>query len=150
MNINVNKKKNEELEKNEINVFLEYPEDINIDNFVKYIKKYDTQKILVKQDNEYIQIDYQDIILFYSDKKYIYCKTKNGEYKINNSLSKIENEENDFIRISKSCMINIKYLDSFDMGETGIIVVKLKDGTEEIVSRRRVKEILKYIKERSI
>ena len=150
MNINVNKKKNEELEKNEINVFLEYPEDINIDNFVKYIKKYDTQKVLVKQDNEYIQIDYQDIILFYSDKKYIYCKTKNKEYKINNSLSKIENEENDFIRISKSCMINIKYLDSFDMGETGIIVVKLKDGTEEIVSRRRVKEILKYIKERSI
>ena len=150
MNINVNKKKNEELEKNEINVFLEYPEDINIDNFIKYIKKYDTQKVLVKQDNEYIQIDYQDIILFYSDKKYIYCKTKNKEYKINNSLSKIENEENDFIRISKSCMINIKYLDSFDMGETGIIVVKLKDGTEEIVSRRRVKEILKYIKERSI
>ena len=150
MNINVNKKKNEELEKNEINVFLEYPEDINIDNFVKYIKKYDTQKILVKQDNEYIQIDYQDIILFYSDKKYIYCKTKNGEYKINTSLSRIENEKNDFIRISKSCMINIKYLDSFDMGETGIIVVKLKDGTEEIVSRRRVKEILKYIKERSI
>ena len=150
MNINVNKKKNEELEKNEINVFLEYSEDINIDNFVKYIKKYDTQKILVKQDNEYIQIDYQDIILFYSDKKYIYCKTKNGEYKINTSLSKIENEENDFIRISKSCIINIKYLDSFDMGETGIIVVKLKDGTEEIVSRRRVKEILKYIRERSI
>lgn len=150
MNINVNKKKNEELEKNEINVFLEYPEDINIDNFVKYIKKYDTQKILVKQDNEYIQIDYQDIILFYSDKKYIYCKTKNGEYKVNTSLSKVENEENDFIRISKSCIINIKYLDRFDMGETGIIVVKLKDGTEEIVSRRRVKEILKYIKERSI
>ena len=150
MNINVNKKKNEELEKNEINVFLEYPEDINIDNFVKYIKKYDTQKVLVKQDNEYIQIDYQDIILFYSDKKYIYCKTKNGEYKVNTSLSKVENEENDFIRISKSCIINIKYLDRFDMGETGIIVVKLKDGTEEIVSRRRVKEILKYIKERSI
>ena len=44
----------------------------------------------------------------------------------------------------------MKYLDSFDMGETGIIVVKLKDKTEEIVSRRRVKEILKYIKERSI
>ena len=150
MNIKVKEKKNKELEKNEINVFLEYPENIDIDNFVKYIKKYDTQKVLVKQDNEYIQIDYQDIILFYSDKKYIYCKTKNGKYKINNSLSKIENEENDFIRISKSCMINIKYLDSFDMGETGIIVVKLKDGTEEIVSRRRVKEILKYIKERSI
>ena len=150
MNININKKQNKNLEKNEVNVFLEYSEDINIDNFIKYIEKYDNQKVLVKQNNEYIQIDYQDIILFHSDKKYIYCKTKNGEYKINNSLSRIENEENDFVRISKSCIINIKYLDSFDMGETGIIVVKLKDKTEEIVSRRRVKEILKYIKERSI
>ena len=137
MNININKKQNKNLEKNEVNVFLEYPEEINIDNFIKYIKKYDNQKVLVKQNNEYIQIDYQD-------------KTKNGEYKVNNSLSKIENEENDFVRISKSCIINMKYLDSFDMGGTGIIVVKLKDKTEEIVSRRRVKEILKYIKERSI
>ena len=133
MNININKKQNKNLEKNEVNVFLEYPEEINIDNFIKYIEKYDNQKVLVKQNNEYI-----------------YCKTKNREYKVNNSLSKIENEENDFVRISKSCIINMKYLDSFDMGETGIIVVKLKDKTEEIVSRRRVKEILKYIKERSI
>ena len=148
--INIKQKKNEKLEKNEINVFLEYSEDTNIDSFVKYIKKYDDQKVLVKQNNEYRQIDYQDIILFYSDKKYIYCKTKNGEYKVNNSLSKIENEENDFIRISKSCIINVRYLDSFDMGETGIIIVRLKDGTEEIVSRRRVKYILRYIKERSI
>ena len=70
--INIKQKKNEKLEKNEINVFLEYSEDTNIDSFVKYIKKYDDQKVLVKQNNEYRQIDYQDIILFYSDKKYIY------------------------------------------------------------------------------
>lgn len=152
MNISINKKMNEKLEKNEINLYIEYSEDINIDidGFIRHIKNYDNQKILVKQNNEYFQIDYQDIILFYSDKKYIYCKTQNGEYKISNSLNKFEKEENDFVRISKSCIINIKYLDSFDMVETGIIIVKLKDGTKEIVSRRRVKEILKYIKERSI
>ena len=44
----------------------------------------------------------------------------------------------------------MKHLDSFDMGKTGVIIVKLDDGTEEIVSRRKIKEILKYIKERSI
>ena len=150
MNININNKKNETLEKNEINLYVEYGENIDIDSFIKYIKKYDNAKVLVKQNNEYFQIDYQDIILFYSDKKYIYCKTENGEYKINNSLNKIENEKNDFVRISKSCIINVKYLDSFDMGETGVIIAKMKDGTKEVVSRRRVKEILKYIKERSI
>ena len=65
-------------------------------------------------------------------------------------MSKLENQEDEFVRISKSCIININHLDSFDMGETGVIVVKLDNGTEEIVSRRKVKEILKYIKERGI
>ena len=115
-----------------------------------YVENYDDQKVLVRQNNEYLQIDFQDIIAFYSDKKDIYCRTKSGEYKIKNSLSRLENQANDFVRISKSCIINIKHLDSFDMGETGSIVVKLDDGTEEIVSRRKVKEILRYIKERSI
>ncbi len=150
MNINIRKKKNEELNTDEINISIEYSTSTNIDKIVEHIKNYDDQKVLVRQNNEYLQIDFQDIIAFYSDKKDIYCRTQSGEYKIKNSLSRLENQANDFVRISKSCIINIKHLDSFDMGETGSIVVKLDDGTEEIVSRRKVKEILRYIKERSI
>ena len=150
MNINIRKKKNEELNTDEINISIEYSTSTNIDKIVEHIKNYDDQKVLVRQNNEYLQIDFQDIIAFYSDKKDIYCRTESGEYKIKNSLSRLENQANDFVRISKSCIINIKHLDSFDMGETGSIVVKLDDGTEEIVSRRKVKEILRYIKERSI
>ena len=150
MNINIKKKKNEELNIDEINIWIEYSTNTNIDKIIEHIKNYDDQKVLVRQNNEYLQIDFQDIIAFYSDKKDIYCRTESGEYKIKNSLSRLENQANDFVRISKSCIINIKHLDSFDMGETGSIVVKLDDGTEEIVSRRKVKEILRYIKERSI
>ena len=150
MNINIRKKKNEELNTDEINISIEYSTNTNIDKIIEHIKNYDDQKVLVRQNNEYLQIDFQDIIAFYSDKKDIYCRTKSGEYKIKNSLSRLENQANDFVRISKSCIINIKHLDSFDMGEMGSIVVKLDDGTEEIVSRRKVKEILRYIKERSI
>ncbi len=150
MNINIKKKKNEELNTDEINIWVEYSTNTNIDKIIEHIKNYDDQKVLVRQNNEYLQIDFQDIIAFYSDKKDIYCRTESGEYKIKNSLSRLENQANDFVRISKSCIINIKHLDSFDMGETGSIVVKLDDGTEEIVSRRKVKEILRYIKERSI
>ena len=51
MNININKKQNKNLEKNEVNVFLEYPEDINIDNFIKQIKNI----FIVKQKIENIR-----------------------------------------------------------------------------------------------
>lgn len=150
MKITIHKKDNNKLEKEQINITIEYAPETNIENFINYIKEYDTKKILIRKDNEYFQADLDDIIIFYSDKKNNYCKIKKETYKINYALNKLENQKNNFIRISKSCIINIKHLDSFDMGETGTIIVRLDDGTEEIVSRRRVKEILKYIKERSI
>lgn len=150
MNIRIRKKENGELKNNEINILVEYSTCTDIDKIIEHIKNYNDHKALVRKNNEYVQIDFQDIIVFYSDKKDIYCRTRNGEYRIKQPLSKLENQEDDFVRISKSCIININHLDSFDMGETGVIVVKLDDGTEEIVSRRKVKEILKYIKERGI
>ena len=150
MKITIYKKNNNKLKDKQINITIEYSSNTNIENFINYIKEYDTQKILVRKNNEYFQINLNDIIIFYSDKKNNYCKIKNEKYKINYSLNKLENQKNDFIRISKSCIINIKHLDSFDIGKAGTIIAKLDDGTEEIVSRRRVKEILKYIKERSL
>ena len=136
--------------KNEINILIEKTDEININDFTNYINKYNEKKIIVSQDNEKLQIDFQDIILFYSDKKYNYCKTKKGEYKIKNRLYEIENYREDLIRISKSCIININHVISFDMGETGKIVVKLDDNTKEVVSRRKIKDVINFLDERGI
>lgn len=136
--------------KDEINILIEEKDEINIDDFTNYINKYNDKKIIVSQDNEKLQIDFQDIILFYSDKKYNYCKTKKGEYKIKNRLYEIENYSEDLIRISKSCIININHVISFDMGETGKIVVKLDNNTKEIVSRRKIKDVINFLDERGI
>ena len=149
MNIRINDIENNELNENEVNVNIEHTEKNDIKEFVEYIKEYDTKKIVVRQYNEFKQINYKDIILFYSDKRDVYCKTVDGENKVKNTLYELEKQE-DFMRISRSCIINIKHLESFDIGETGKLVVKLDDGTQEIVSRRKVKEIMKYIEERSI
>lgn len=136
--------------KNEINILIEESEEINIEDFITYIQKYNERKIIVSQDNQKLQIDFEDIIVFYSDKKYNYCRTKNGEYKIKNRLYEIENCSEDLIRISKSCIININHVTSFDMGEKGRIAVKLDDGTKEIVSRRKIKEVMNFLDERGI
>ena len=79
----------------------------------------------------------------------IIVTTKDGEFKIKNTLNELEKIE-DFLRISRSSIVNIKHIESFDIGETGKLIVKLDNGTEEIVSRRKVKEIMNYIRERSL
>ena len=149
MKLNVNKVINESLNKDELKITIEHSENNDIENFVEYINEYEKRMVVVRQDNELTQIDFQDIILFSSDKRNVYCRTKEREYKVKNTLYELE-QNKDFIRISRSCIINIKHLKSFDIGETGKLVAKLDNDSEEIVSRRRVKEIMKYIEERSI
>ena len=97
-----------------------------------------------------LEIKYEDIILFYSNKKNNYCKTKDGEYKIKSKLYEIERMDIDLIRISKSCIININHVENFYIGETGKIIVRLDDQTEQTVSRRKLKDVMNYLNERSI
>lgn len=152
MIINLKKVKKDEIDNDEVNIIVEYSnENENIDNFIGYINNYDdTSKIFVNKDNELVQIDIKDIILFYSDKKYNYCKTLKDSFKIKSKLYELEKMSIDFLRISKSCIVNIKQVKCFDIGETGKIVVRFFDNSEEIVSRRRIKDVMNYLDERRI
>lgn len=155
MKINLNKKSNKNLKSDEIYLELQYcVENKEIQNFIEYINNYNKQckNMVVVLTDEYnlIEIDTKDIIMFYSDKKYNYCKVKNNSYRIKSRLYEIEKQNNDFLRVSKSCIVNIKHIEKFDISETGKIIVRLDDSSEEIVSRRRSYNIMKYLEERMI
>ena len=127
-------------------------QDLNefVESLNDFISKYDKKIVATNNDYTLMEIDYKDILIIYSDKKSNYCRTKNGTYKIKSKLYEIEKLSKDFIRISKSCIINIRHSNKFDISEVGKIVIKLDDGSEEIVSRRKTKNIMKYLEERMI
>lgn len=151
----VNLKINEELEKNEIVVEIQYSsKNKYFQHFVDYIKNYELDyrnKVIVLSDNyEFVEVEYKDIIMFYSDKKYNYCKLKDRSYRVKSKLYELEEINADFIRISKNCIVNIKHVEMFDISKTGKIVVRLDDFTEQVVSRRKTKDIMKYLEDRRI
>ena len=151
MRVNIQKILNDKLEQDMVHVILEYSKENNkIEDFIEYINKYDTQKITVAKDNNLVQIELKDILCFYSDKKHNYCKTINGEYRIKSKLYEIEKMNNNFLRISKSCIVNIEQVKCFDIGETGKIIVKFYDDSEQIVSRRKIRDVMNYLDERGI
>lgn len=154
-NMEVNLKINEELEKNEILVEIQYSsKNKYFQHFVDYIKNYELDyrnKVIVLSDNyEFVEVEYKDIIMFYSDKKYNYCKLKDRSYRVKSKLYELEEINADFIRISKNCIVNIKHVEMFDISKTGKIVVRLDDFTEQVVSRRKTKDIMKYLEDRRI
>lgn len=141
----------------------EYSQNINIKieaseytkeltNLIEMIQDFtnEVDTILGRRNNEISIIKVNDIISFYSIDSKTYCKTNKGNYIIKQKLYELEETlpRKDFIRISNSIITNIKYVDCFDIGAVGDIVVKFIDGSKENVSKRRISEVKKFLKDR--
>lgn len=123
-----------------------------IQELVKYITNINTRpsQIVANENNKIYFIDLEKVICFFSKDKYNYVRTKEGTYKIKQKLYELENifKQKDFIRISNSCIINVNQVECFDTSILGTILVKLKDKTQETVSKRKVSQIMKFLNER--
>lgn len=151
MNIHINRSINKRLNNNEININIEFSESYNeIENLIEYIKDFKKMRMAVYDGYNIVQINVEDIMYFYSVGNYNFCKTNNKEYRVKNKLYEIDKISNDFIRISKGCIINIKQVKSFDIGENRNIIVKFNDNSEQYVARRKIKEVMNYLDERMI
>ena len=151
MNFLIRKKKNLNLGGDDLIVTLEYlKENETTNELAEYIKNFDKNKIIAKRDNELVPIKRQNIIKFYSNGRYNYCTTNDNIYEIKSRLYEIEKSDNNFLRISKSCVINIRHIKCFDINTTGKMIIRFDDGTEEYVSRRKAREIYYFLDERRI
>ncbi len=154
MNIKINITNKENLLPDDFVVNIETSSNSSkVEEFIKYIENFknkDVNKVFVNNNNRIIEIKFDDIISFFSDKKNNFCKTKDGVFKIKSKLYELENKDSNFIRISKCCIVNVNYIKAFDMNETGRIIVVLTDDSKEFVSRRKLKSIMEYLDERSV
>lgn len=109
------------------------------------------QQIIAMQNNDIFIINVVDVIVFFSEEKNNFCRTKDGIYRIKEKLYYLEEvlSTKDFIRISNSAIINVNHVKCFNTSIIGKIIVKFKDGNEESVSKRRTSEIMKFLKDRS-
>ena len=151
MKIQIEKQMNAQLAENEIYVKIEMAkENADTEKLIQTIQNFGKTKVILTNENELKTVEIKDILYFYSDKKYNYCKTAKEEFKIKSKLYELEKINVDFLRISKSCVVNIQQVKCFDLGETGKIIVKFSDNSEQLVSRRKIKDVKNYLEERGL
>lgn len=74
----------------------------------------------------------------------IYGKNKN--YRSRKRLYELEQQlGTKFMQISKSTLINLSYMDCVEAGFSGTLLLKLKNGCKDYVSRRYLPEFKKYL-----
>ena len=99
-------------------------------------------------DDEKIVTD--EIVIISKDGRYLSVKTINGEYVLKEPLYQIEErlDKTQFVKISQSEIVNLKYVEGWSFDGGGIIKIRLAGGLSSYTSRRYATEIRKILKRR--
>lgn len=87
------------------------------------------------------------IIRFYAQEQKVYAQNAKGRYRVSLKLYELEEklDSRQFVRISKSEIVNLKKIRQLDLNLTGTIKVILSDGTQTYTSRRNIARLKKAL-----
>ena len=83
-----------------------------------------------------VRVEDGDTIIYGEKQKY---RSRKRLYELGQQLGK------QFMQISKSTLINLSYMDSIEPGFSGTLLLKLKNGSSDYVSRTYLPEFKKYL-----
>ena len=93
--------------------------------------------VILKPNEIYMaKVENGDTIIYAKDRQY---RSRKRLYELSEQLGK------QFMQISKSTIINLSYMDSIEPGFSGTMLLKLKNGCKDYVSRTYLPEFKKYL-----
>ena len=96
------------------------------------------EDIIVLQPREIYMVRVEDgDTIIYGQK--LRFRSKKRLYELSSQLGK------QFMQISKTTLINLSYMDSIEPGFSGTLLLKLKNGCKDYVSRKYLPEFKKYL-----
>ncbi len=92
--------------------------------------------ILQPKDIYMVRVENGDTVIYGAKQKY---RSRKRLYELADQLGK------QFMQISKTTLINLSYMDSIEPGFSGTLLLKLKNGNKDYVSRKYLPEFKKYL-----
>lgn len=120
-----------------------------VNRVVDFVNSLDSVTTVISgmKDEKIELLEQQKIIRAYAEGGNVYVVTDNGRYKVRLRLFEVEERllSSEFIRISKSEIVNLKKVKSLDLSFVGTICMELSNGEQCYVSRRNVSIIKKKL-----
>ena len=114
-----------------------------VDKIERLLKGEDN--IVAKRDRTLYNLNLSEIVCFTAENNKVFAHVGKEMFEVDEKIYELEETLPDnFLKINKSCIANIKKIKSFDATITGTLAVNFKNGYRDYVSRRR----MKYVKER--
>ena len=92
--------------------------------------------VLQSKDVYMVRVEDGDTVIYGAKDRY---RSRKRLYELASQLG------NQFMQISKTTLINLSYMDSIEPGFSGTLLLKLKNGNKDYVSRKYLPEFKKYL-----
>lgn len=132
----------------EVKVVIQAPQmNTEVSSLIDKIESVKSVVISGKQDTQIYVLDAKEIDYFYTLGRKVFASTSEQTFEVKQKLYELEEivPKDRFIRISKSAIINIFKIQAINMSFNGSLVVQFKNNKEEIISRRYVNAVKKFI-----
>ena len=94
------------------------------------------------KDNEIVSVSLDDAICFFTEDNKICIYIGNEKYQLKERLYQLEEMLDDnFIKINRGCIVNIRKIKKFEMSFGGTISVVLTNGFKDYISRRELRNV---------
>ena len=110
----------------------------NISKAINILESEDqNDMIAVKRGSDITLFELKDIFMFRVEEKQVKVHTQDNEYVIKKPLYQVEETlTNDFVRISKTTIINLKKVERVAPSLKGMMFIQLKNGLKDNISRK--------------
>ncbi|MBP5281134.1 MAG: LytTR family transcriptional regulator DNA-binding domain-containing protein [Lachnospiraceae bacterium] len=128
-----------------LTVIIEYPEmEPNVERLVKKIESMDV-RFKGKTEEKSVSIDAGDVYYLESVERKIFLYAKDQVYRYDGNLADLEADlaSTDFVRISRTCIMNAEHLKELKQIKNSHLEAVLDNGEKLIVSRKYLQEIKK-------
>ena len=103
-------------------------------------------KILGNVDERMVVIDPEEICLIRVENEKVFVVTGKETYRVGKRMYELlELLGKNFMQVSKSAAINLNFLQSVEPSFNGIMLLRLKNGEKEYISRKYVPQLKKYL-----
>ena len=110
----------------------------NITKAMSILESDDTNEILaVKNGSDITLLEFNDVFMLRVENKQVKVYAENNEYLIRKPLYQVEESlSGDFVRISKTTIVNLKKIKRVAPSLKGMMFIELKNGLKDNISRK--------------
>lgn len=102
--------------------------------------------LAVKKGQDIVLLDFEDIFMIKVEEKQTKVFSKADEYSIKKPLYQIEESlSSDFVRISKSTIVNLRKIKRVAPSFRGMMFIELKNGLKDNISRKYLSDFKKAL-----